>query len=181
MRRSVSFNLQPEVNFYKRRDQHAEPEEEPERRVVLAPVADLPPPPKIENTFEVTPITEGLTLQLQPLELQPLELQPLEPLSPSRPPPLNLSLFSHSSPPLHPVEQVGEISPLIQAEIRIAREHEAAIRAQAIATAYQQFATSATPDEHMTPASVTSLPRQYVSPLILSPVGSPKGQQTPRA
>jgi len=127
-----------------------------------------------ENRLELTPITEGLSPQPQPQEPPPQEPQePPPPSTPLRPPPLNLSFFNHSSPPLLPTEPIGEISPLVQAEIRLAREHEAAIRAEAIAAAYQQFATSATPDEHMTPASITSLPRQHVSPLILSPVGSP--------
>jgi hypothetical protein len=166
MRRNVSFNLQPEVNFYKKRDAHPEPQQVEERRPVLAPLQGHPPS---TNTFEIAPLTGDLSLQLPP------------PPSPLRPPPLNLSLFCQpSSPSLHSMPPVGKISPLVQAEIRSAREHEAAIRADAIAAAYQQFTSTATPDEHMTPASVASLTRQHVSPLTLSPVASPKGQQTPR-
>jgi hypothetical protein len=52
------------------------------------------------------------------------------------------------------------MSPLAYNDNKQDREKEAAIRATAIATAYQQFTGSLTPDDDKTPASV---PAKYVS------------------
>lgn len=74
------------------------------------------------------------------------------------------------------------MSPTAQEEIVRARAYEAAVRAEAIATAYSQFTASDTPEQHTTPAPAAG-EQQPLSPFVLPPAASPLGRceaKTPR-
>ena len=88
MRRSVSFNIEPEVNFYKKRPAYVDPEVEPPRPFVLGPVpaafihAPDPPQEPLGNLFPQLLISE-----IEPLPQEQEQEQEQSPDSPPPPPP----------------------------------------------------------------------------------------------
>jgi hypothetical protein len=176
MRRSVSFNLEPEVNFYKKRSAYVDPDVEPPKPFVLGPVpmdciepetasaasaAAASTPTPMESLVDLFP---SLQISELPAQQQPQQQQPQQPAR---------------QPLLY--EGLG-MSPTAQEEIERDRAQEAAVRTAAIAAAYSQFTANDTPEQHTTPAA-TSSEQQPLSPFVLSPAASPLGRceaKTPR-
>jgi len=198
MRRNVSFNLEPEVNFYKKRSAHVDPDVEPAKPFVLGPVpaAFIHAPDPLANLFPQLLISE-IELQQQPPQSQPESPQPPpppqeQPESPPPPPPPTQEQPESPQPPPPLTLRVPaqkrllyedhEMSPTAQDEIIRARAHEAAVRAGAIAIAYSEFTAKDTPEQHATPAPTAS-EQQPLSPFVLPPAASPLGRceaKTPR-
>ena len=160
IRRNVSFNMEPEVNFYKRRSPHTSKSE---------PVpGSLPSHPSNATVEAASQLSYNMIVELPSLSITDIPFLPPLPESPMlssslslfRPPPLIIPDFDPPSPTLSWVYSHVDMSPLAYNDNKQDREKEAAIRATAIATAYQQFTGSLTPDDDKTPASV---PAKYVS------------------
>ena len=198
MRRSVSFVLEPEVNFYKKRPAYVDPEVEPSRPFVLGPVpaAFIHAPEMVVAAAAAAPpvpLQDPLANLFPQLMISEIESPPESPPPPPPPPPPQEQPPQQPDspqppPPPRPQKRLlyedHEMSPTAQEEIVMARAQEAAARTAAIATAYSEFTVSDTPEQHTTPAVDAASEYQPLSPLVLPPAASPLGRceaKTPRS
>jgi hypothetical protein len=174
IRRNVSFNLEPEVNFYKKRSQHVE-----STCHVLVdcdglnrPETPLTTPLKSSNTFVFEDLQHTLPLKEVNQTLSPSMLPVSSSLQP--PPPLKLSPMSSAADLEEWCYEGEKLTPSSKKEIETARTHEAVLREHALALAYDRFNRTLTPENDRTPPGIDITKRGYASPPDLSPRSTPR-------